>query len=345
MTGWTPKALMIVVALAACLAFTTPAPADEWADFKERFISADGRVIDFYQDQSSHSEGQAYGMLLAWGNDEPKLFDRLWTWTQNNLQVRKTDDLLAWHWGRRPNGQWAVLDYNNASDGDLIAAWALLLAADRWKREDYREDGRRLAAALADHLVVERGGRVYLMPGYHGFVHGDRLDLNPSYLVFPALTRLSEEWGSPWDRVRSDALKLLEASLFSPLKIPADWVRLTDGRIRMDPDRGGRFGYEAIRVPLYLAWDDQLSALPRFGAVLDLIDRLGYAPEFIDLADGGLALRPGGAGIHAVYARAAREARRPELARRLFQQARTRLKAEADNYYSQALYLLAGLEP
>ena len=44
-----------------CRAFT-------WHDYKERFLLQDGRIIDTYQHNRSHSEGQGYGMLLAIAN-------------------------------------------------------------------------------------------------------------------------------------------------------------------------------------------------------------------------------------------------------------------------------------
>ena len=84
-------------------------------------------MVDTANGGVSHSEGQGYGMLLAQSYGDRQQFDQLWAWTKRgNLQIRK-DRLLAWRW--RPSGSGdagAVDDMNNASDGDVLVAWALL---------------------------------------------------------------------------------------------------------------------------------------------------------------------------------------------------------------------------
>ncbi len=36
-----------------------------WSEFRTRFLTADGRVVDTGNQGVSHSEGQGYGLLLA----------------------------------------------------------------------------------------------------------------------------------------------------------------------------------------------------------------------------------------------------------------------------------------
>jgi endoglucanase len=93
-----------------------------WRDYKSRFISEQGRVIDTANGGISHSEGQGYGMLLAVAADDRAGFDALWGWTRANLMVRD-DELIAWRW--EPDKRPAVADMNDAADGDLLVAWAL----------------------------------------------------------------------------------------------------------------------------------------------------------------------------------------------------------------------------
>ena len=79
------------------------------------------------RDGGTISEAQAYALLRAvWAGDEAT-FARVHAWTVSNLS--RPDHLLSWHWGRRPDGAWGVLDANTASDGDLDYALALILAA------------------------------------------------------------------------------------------------------------------------------------------------------------------------------------------------------------------------
>lgn len=93
-----------------------------WQGYKQRFVTSAGRVVDTANGQISHSEGQGYGMLLAVAANDRPTFERLWGWTRANLMVRD-DQLIAWRWtpGQRP----PITDMNNATDGDILIAWAL----------------------------------------------------------------------------------------------------------------------------------------------------------------------------------------------------------------------------
>ena len=183
-------------------------PDREWKAYKERFLTGDGRVIDFIQGRASHSEGQGYGLLLAAIHDEPQTFSSLWKWTQDNLRMRKGDSLHAWKWGRRPGGQWAVLDYNNATDGDLLIAWALLKGAEKWKNETYRTQAREIIKSIRENLIVQRRGKLYVLPGYYGFTLKEGEVLNPSYLIFSAFKKFEQtEEPKFWKKVREDSLE------------------------------------------------------------------------------------------------------------------------------------------
>ena len=79
--------------------------------------------------------------------------------------------LLAWRWGRLPDGSWGVLDANSATDGDLDYALALVLAHRMgWRAPaglpDYREEARRVQAdILAKEVVALPGGDCAPHPG------------------------------------------------------------------------------------------------------------------------------------------------------------------------------------
>ena len=79
--------------------------------------------------------------------------------------------LLAWRWGRLPDGSWGVLDANSATDGDLDYALALVLAHRLgWRAPpglpDYREEARRVQAdILAKEVVALPGGDAAPHPG------------------------------------------------------------------------------------------------------------------------------------------------------------------------------------
>lgn len=140
----------MVLTLASC-AGTESLRQRDWMEYQNRFIAGDGRVTDTANDNDSHSEGQGFGMLLAEGYGDRPTFDRIWDWTKTHLQVRREDRLLAWHWLRRRG---RVGDMNNAPDGDILVAWALLRAARRWSEPEYERQAREILDAVQARLLV-----------------------------------------------------------------------------------------------------------------------------------------------------------------------------------------------
>ena len=337
------KALFIFAVL---LLWPWPAqgqPISDWEKYKKDFISSDGRVIDFSQNRMSHSEGQGYGMLLAAIHGDASTFSSLCKWTQDNLRVRKRDSLHGWRWGRRPNGQWTVEDYNNATDGDVLITWALLRAAKKWSKEEYRLEAQSVLESIRKHLLVERKNMLYVLPGYFGFAQNEEaIILNPSYLILSAFKEFAEvEEPEIWKRVHEDSLDLLKRTQFGRLKLPADWVQVNHGTISIFEKRSRFFGYEAIRIPLHLVWDGHLDILPGCRAILDVYKKLGYVPLKFDLLLNSISLEEAPGGYYAVYARVAQEIGEGELGRSLWNRAQEKIRGEKEDYYSRTLYLLS----
>lgn len=316
-----------------------PAESADWARFRERFVSSDGRVIDPGQQDASHSEGQGYGLWLALIHGDRLAFDRILRWTIDNLQVRK-DALFAWSWGRRPNGSWNVIDYNNASDGDLLIASALLRAAGEWQHPPYREKALAVVRDIRLHLAFPAGKRQLIAPGYFGFAGPERLLFNNGYVVFPAYHAFAAaEDTTFWTRILDDARSLLLESAANPFTLPPDWVVLEPEQPRLSAERGPYFGYEAARLPLYESGLPE--PLPLFGPFLEWVERSGYLPVRVNLAEHTVSADEAAAGFYAVFAIAAERRGKRDLARRLLERGRTKITAEANDYYSNALFLLA----
>jgi endoglucanase len=321
--------------------FATPGPAADWKSYQETFISGDGRVVDFFQDSISHSEGQGYGLLLALMNGDRAAFERIHRWTADNLQVRR-DALFAWSWGRRPNGGWNVIDYNNASDGDILIAFALLKAAERWGHPPFREAGLRVVRDIRTHLAISAPGFELIAPAYFGFNDPPGNTFNIGYLVLPAFAEFAKaDDAAFWKRILADSLRLLEKAAFSRFKLPPDWVALVNGQATIAAARSPFFGYEAIRAPLYIAWHGNGGRLSAYADYLHFVERAGYLPRRVDLVDGSVALEEAPAGFYAVMGLCAQRSGREELARKLFQEATAKIAREPKDYYSNTLFLLA----
>ena len=316
-----------------------------WEQYKTAFIQQDGRVIDREQNGISHSESQGYGLLLAVLHNDREMFERIRRWTEHNLQARK-DGLLPWAWGKRHNGQWGIIDYNNATDGDLLVAFALIKGAAKWQMPEYHRQGLKLVEALRSQLTVSWQDRSYLLPAYYGFQKDGQLVLNPSYQIFAAYRLFAKVDDRVfWDRIHRDSLALTAAATFGTMQLPADWVALNSTGVV--PWEGGEplFGYEAIRVLLYLTWERK----PLFPAGLQELFTVyqlqGRLPATINLLKQEFSAEEASAGFYAVCGRAAMKTGNSELGRQLWHKALDKAALEHDRYYSMSLLLLALHDP
>jgi endoglucanase len=173
----------------------------------------------------------------------------------------REDTLFAWKWEPDGAGGGNVTDKNNASDGDLLIAWALWRAAQRWGQEEYLRLAAQILSDLRTTCFVQTEAGLQMLPGQYGFNETEgSFILNPSYALFPAFADL----GTFTLREEMTALyrggeTLCSDARFSKFALTADWVVLTGDAFSLPPaDRfPSVFGYNAIRVPLHAAWTDR----------------------------------------------------------------------------------------
>lgn len=261
--------------------------ARQWPAYRDRFITAQGRVVDNGNGGISHSEGQGYAMVLAVAAQDRETFERLWTWTARELGIRP-DGLHAWRWqaDASPN----VTDRNNASDGDMLIAWALGEAGLRWDVPSYSAAMRKIAMAIFEHNVVGSRLGPILLPGTSGFRATDQADgpiVNPSYWIFPAIDRLQQlDPARDWAALRRSGLALLRESRFGPLGLPSEWVSIGEKKAAVAAKFERSFSYNAVRIPLYAAWSSRVATdhLRPYLGLWNAAEAIG--PFAIDIDDG-----------------------------------------------------------
>ena len=274
--------VMILGSAATALAsFENTLRPEDWAAYRDRFVMADGRVVDDANGAISHSEGQGYGLLLAFSAGDRGAFERIFDFTRNQLMIRD-DGLAAWKWD--PKASPNIVDVNNATDGDILIAYALGLAGKAWNEPRYTTAATALASAVGSHALAQANGRTVLLPGVQGFAPPDRpagtVVVNPSYWVYEAFPTLKEL--APrvaWDDVASAGIELAASARFGKAALPADWVEITSTGLRPAEGFPAVYGYNAIRIPLYMV------RAGIEGVFLDPFANLGE-PAVIELASG-----------------------------------------------------------
>jgi endoglucanase len=330
------EAAIILLASGNPGAAQTASVEAEWAKFRDRFVTEDGRVLDTGNQAVSHTEGQGWAMLLAEAAGDRASFAKVWNWTRNNLQ-RHDNALFAWRWDPA-GGKTPVADANDASDGDIVIAWALIRAARSWHETQYDQAARRIVADIRRHLIAAVPGGMVLLPGAHGFKGDDGVVVNPSYYVYPALEDFGRILPSPdWQRLRRDGLRLLADARFGRWGLTPDWLDIGgNGALTPAAKFPPRFGFEAIRVPLYLIWGRAANS-ERLASYLDFWNDFGNKPipAWTDVNDNSLSPYAGSTGFQAII----------QLARGFGQPDPVPLPTigDKDDYYAASLTLLAAV--
>jgi endo-1,4-beta-D-glucanase Y len=255
-----------------------------WRAYCAAFIDGQGRVIDRQGGDRTTSEGQAYAMFFAVVANDRARFEKLLTWTRDNLaQGDLTAHQPGWKWGKAPDGQWKLLDTDSAADADLWMCYALAEAGRLWQEPRYTALSKVMAARIAQEEVANLPGfGPMLMPGKNGFHPSAQIwILNPSYLPLPVLRRMAAlDPGGPWASIARRVPLLLEKS--STHGFAMDWVSYspTAGfKPQAGPTAGGApqkqpiGSFDAIRVYLWAGMTNPGDA--QNGAVLHAVDGMG----------------------------------------------------------------------
>lgn len=241
-----------------------------WIIYRQQFIQQDGRVIDYQDSDRSVSEGQAYAMLRAVLIDDPTTFALTLKWAENNLHRLSTtgaptDQLWAWKWGKSKDGKWGPIDKNFASDADIDAITALILASRRWNRPEYLNLARtKLRDLWAFSTLAVPGGKRYLLPGpVEAFAPSPAtVYLNPSYLApyaFRLFAQVDRE--HDWLSLVDSSYQVLEkSSQVSAVGLPSDWIAIDTktGKFQALPQSSklqSVYSFDAYRVWWRVAWD------------------------------------------------------------------------------------------
>lgn len=205
------------------------------------FVSSElayGMLIMVYMDNQENDTRRKFDMLLS-------SYDR---WLDSN-------GLMNWwiEWGvNTPTRVFpdTIQGKFAATDADMDAAMALLLAHKQWGDNRYLVRAKDLIGRIWKHEV---DSAKTLKPGDDWNPYK-----NPSYLNFAAMHLFAQVDTNDWKTVADNSWRMLRANTsppHSPSRLPSDWCA-PDGTPVAGKRNGIGFNYDAIRVPLRtgLAW-------------------------------------------------------------------------------------------
>jgi endo-1,4-beta-D-glucanase Y len=220
--------------------------------FLRTYMVDGGRIQRTDQGGDTVGEGQAYGMLLAAGIGDERRFDEIWSWTRAHME--QPDGLLAFHWvGGR------VVDPSPASDADLDATRALLVASCTFHRPDLRRSAIRIGNAILARETGRAGPLDILDAGPWADKDG-QLAFNPSYVDPLSLRALAAASGNRrFVQIATDSTSVVN-QLARPL--PPDWASVNTQSGQAIPVSAagatggtGLFSYDAPRTLVRMAVD------------------------------------------------------------------------------------------
>ena len=195
------------------------------------------------------SEAVGYGMLLAVYNNDKGTFDRFWNFAKGKLvnfeeDVNKEGGLLPWIFSS--NGD--ILDRNNATDGDLDIAFALLVADKKgWGT---RADARKHIDNILKYNVDDNDA---LQEGYYRYT--DDNTVNSSYLSPGYFKAFADYTGdSRWLKVRDKSYEILEKGFDKGYKVIPHDIQVSGTLASSHPNHDSDAGRGAWRLAVDYLW-------------------------------------------------------------------------------------------
>ncbi len=230
---------------------------DVYVAWRNTFVAScnDGRFrVKFDTPSQTVSEGIGYGMLLAAYANDKELLDGLWLYYKD---FSNANGVMNWKIEDCSN----VIGQNGATDAELDAAIALIVAEKRWGNSGaihYQNDAKALIAAIKDHEV--ESGTYVLKPGD---AWGGSANTNPSYFTTGYFRVFGEYTNDQvfWNAVASKCYDIIDANLSknnAVYNLVSDWSE-ADGdystQVSWAYDEGKSYYYDAARTPWRIAID------------------------------------------------------------------------------------------
>lgn len=205
----------------------------------------------------SASEGTGYGMILtAYFGDKAK-FDALlnfYNYTIDKKAARegkaRTELLCPWLVDNNSDPNWDLGGNGPATDGDIDAAYALIVANEQWPGNNYLSRAKEIISVIKNSYFEKVNGIYYMLPGDFGGADANDVSYySPAYFKVFADVMNDASWDEIADHTYDHLWKAYEyggASNFPYVFLPPDFQRKDGGAAS---GREYNYKWDASRIP------------------------------------------------------------------------------------------------
>jgi endoglucanase len=203
------------------------------------------------------SEGIAYGMLLTVVHDDRTIFDGLWLYYQHNV-----DKNGLMHW-RRSGCPGSASGDNAATDADLDAAMALVMASRRWSLTPYLAGATSLITAIKTFATTTAPDGVALLKP--GDMFGGADCVNVSYFApgyYRVFAEVVPDQAASWKKLADDSYVVINRVANGATGLVPNWCDENGNTnaggapgCQYYSPNGNVFGSDAARAPWRIATD------------------------------------------------------------------------------------------
>jgi len=227
--------------------------------YRTNVIQPDGRVIDWQNKAVTHSEGIGYSLFFAVKMSDKETFYKIYHWFKRNIPLNDKG-LVPWLWGKNSTGNWKILDFNDATDGNLWIAYALLLGYEKWKNKEFKEFAINLIKNIKKYDIFLHKNCVFLLPASEFFIGSKSLTINPSYYAPFIFAKFYEYDKDPiWLELINQSFKIWYFISVTPYHLFPEWIDI-DLKTCKVTKVYGIMGFNSIRIPIWILYSADLDS-------------------------------------------------------------------------------------
>lgn len=222
---------------------------NSWKSNYVRDCNDGSKRVLFDDNSSTVSEGIAYGMLLSAYAADKATFDGLWNFYLNN---RNGNGVMNWKLSSCTN----TVGYNGATDAELDAAMALIIAEKQWPTStspyNYENEAKTLISKIRQYEIHPTSKQTINGDAW-GFEDACR---NPSYFspaYYREFVKLESNQSTFWNSTVTASNSFLLKNRNSTTGLVSNWA---DPNANANGCNGpNEYGYDACRNPWRMAND------------------------------------------------------------------------------------------